>query len=104
MQERLSTATVSWQANLAGFPDGYNLSHGKWMYQVVKDSMPDKEMHELVTTEQYCDMRGKMYNDGVEALVWHVSTKHVLTMRDQYSQEVGHSVDAVTRSKGESSR
>ena len=71
--------SISWQAREAGFPSGYSLADGKWMYQTAaRGSAPEKEMYDLVTTEQYRTMRDKMdKDDSVGVLVWHVSLNHL---------------------------
>ncbi|KAK3700569.1 hypothetical protein LTR37_015897 [Vermiconidia calcicola] len=71
VQEVLSKMSLSWQATQAGYPHGYSLEDGKWLYQFTKRSIPRKELHDLKTAQQYREMQNKMRKEGLGILVWH---------------------------------
>ena len=71
VQEVLSKMSLSWQATQAGYPHGYSLEDGKWVYQLTKKSIPRKELHDLKTAQQYREMQNKMKKENLGILVWH---------------------------------
>lgn len=72
LQDLLTRTTATWQAEEAGYPKGYGLKHGKWLYQTFESSVPQKHTYDLVAVHQYHEMRSKMDKMGVSVLVWHV--------------------------------
>ena len=72
-QQTLTDTTIGWQAREAGYPYGYGLKDGKWIYQVAKGSSLESTKYDLLTTEQYLAMRKRIEEEGVKVMVWHVS-------------------------------
>lgn len=56
---------------MAGFPDGYTLKEGKWLYEYMHDGNAEVgEMRELACEKDYVKM--KKGREGRDVLVWHV--------------------------------
>ena len=73
-QDQLTELTKTWQAKEAGYPNGYSLRDGKWLYQTCKGSLVEKPMHDLATAQEYKDMRSLMDKTVAQVLIWHVNT------------------------------
>ena len=56
-----------------GFPDGYTLKEGKWLYQRIVKGRREEKFCELGCEKKFRGMRREMRREGFGVLVWHVS-------------------------------
>ena len=56
-----------------GFPDGYTLKEGKWLYQRIVKGKREEKSCELGCEKEFWGMRREMRREGIGVLVWHVS-------------------------------
>lgn len=56
-----------------GFPGGYTLKEGKWIYQRIVKGRREEKFCELGCEKEFRGMRREMRREGTGVLVWHVS-------------------------------
>lgn len=72
VQEALQTMTTGWRSRESGYPDGYSLSDGAWLYQTTEDDVLRKEFHPLCSESEFHTMRRQMEREGLGIVIWHV--------------------------------
>lgn len=71
--EILTKHTQHPKATADGFPDGYTLKEGRWLYQRIVKGQREERFCDLGCEKEFWGMRREMRREGIGVLVWHVS-------------------------------
>jgi hypothetical protein len=71
--EILTQHTQHAKTTADGFPDGYTLKEGKWLYQRIVQGRREGKFCDLGCEREFKGMRREMRRQGIGVLVWHVS-------------------------------
>lgn len=81
-------ATGSWQSLEAGFPSGYGIKEGEWLYQHAHKFIPAKPIYPLTTAQHFEEMCNTMEQTDTTVLIWHERIWKECQARQKWAAEV----------------
>jgi hypothetical protein len=71
-QAALTSKTATHHSAIAGFPNGYSLADGKWLYNIQRGcTIHSAKLHDLTTEFQYQTMRRICDEPDTKVIIWH---------------------------------